>query len=129
MTAEQVLATLRARGARIDARGGRLHIEAPKGALDAGLKAALVAHKAELVDLLAISSYRMIAATFGDIAGFWIAGAQLPAPTLEYAIDEAATTGDLNALAAALSVYKQAAQDACARTGSKLSGGTPRTRP
>lgn len=115
MTAVQVLAALRARRARVEVRGRGLHIEAPKGALGADLKAAIVAQKAELVDLLTMDPQPLIAAMFDDIAAFWVEGAELPPVDLENAIEEAALAGDSAALTAALSVYRQAAQEACAR--------------
>ena len=89
MTAVQVLAALRARGARVEVRSGRLRIEAPKGVLDVGLRAALDAGKAELLDLLTAEPHALVAATFARIARWWVEGAVLPARELEDAVDRA----------------------------------------
>jgi hypothetical protein len=113
MTAVEVFALLRARGARLELRGALLHLEAPKGALDAGLKAALIAQKADLVELLTVDLEALIAGTFERIAKFWIGGADLPPPEFEAAIDAAVRAGDVTALNAALSLYEQAAQERC----------------
>lgn len=53
MTAIALLADLRKRGASIAAVGDRLRIEAPKGSVTQPLWQSLVAHKAELLSLLA----------------------------------------------------------------------------
>lgn len=114
MTAAQVLATLRARGARLEVRSGRLRIEAPKGVLDLELRAALDAGKVELLDLLTAHPRALVAATFERIAGWWVEGAELPAHGLEDAVDQAATAGDLDALTVALDTYEEAARICCA---------------
>ena len=122
MTAVQVLATLRARGARVEVRSGRLRIEAPKGVLDLGLRAALDAGKAELLDLLTADPHALVAATFARIAGWWVEGAELPAHGLEDAVDQAALAGDLDALTVALGTYEEAARTSCCAVASPVVG-------
>jgi hypothetical protein len=53
MTLSDVLAATQAAGIRLEARGAALHVEAPPGAVTSELRAALVAHKP---DLLAVVS-------------------------------------------------------------------------
>ena len=53
MTAEELLASLAHRGITVAARGGDLHLRAPRGALTTDLRAALRSHKPALVRLLA----------------------------------------------------------------------------
>lgn len=52
MTVDDLLDALRRRRVRLAADGDRLHVEAPSGALTPDLKAALTAHKAELLNTL-----------------------------------------------------------------------------
>src|SRR5438093_1655748 len=52
MTAEEILNEIRILGGRLEARGGRLHVEAPKGVLKPEHREALVAFKPELLALL-----------------------------------------------------------------------------
>lgn len=52
MTARALLADLRRRGATVQACGGRLVIEAPKGRVTETLRQSLAAHKNELLTLL-----------------------------------------------------------------------------
>lgn len=52
MTAAALLADLQARGVRVAVKGGRLQVEAPKGAVDPAVRAALAEHKAELLAAL-----------------------------------------------------------------------------
>lgn len=52
MTAEAILEHLRSLGARVFLVGDKLRVEAPAGVLTDDLKAALAAHKADLVRLL-----------------------------------------------------------------------------
>ena len=54
MSPEGVLATLRARGASVGVRCGRIHVEAPRGVLDDELKAAIIDQKTELLALLTV---------------------------------------------------------------------------
>ena len=60
--------------------------------LDANQKAALVAQKTELVDLLTIDVYALIAATFEDIS--LRSGSRTPSCRLDDAIHDAALAGD-----------------------------------
>jgi hypothetical protein len=55
MTALELIARLRERGIRIAARDGELELDAPKGALDAELRAELLSRKSELLRLLSWS--------------------------------------------------------------------------
>lgn len=55
MTALELIARLRELGIRIAARDGELEVDAPRGALDATLRAELLSHKSELLRLLAWS--------------------------------------------------------------------------
>jgi hypothetical protein len=52
MTMAELVAELAARNVKIEAVDGRLRLDVPKGALAAGLRAALTEHKAELLALL-----------------------------------------------------------------------------
>ena len=52
MTADEILAVAQHAGVRLSARGDRLHVQAPAGALTPELRAALARHKAELLALL-----------------------------------------------------------------------------
>ena len=47
---------LQADGIRLEARGDRLHVDAPKGAVSAEVRLLLVSRKAELLDALAVST-------------------------------------------------------------------------
>lgn len=120
MTAGQLLAALQARQARVTVRDGRLHVEAPQGALDASLKAALRAQRDAVVALLTTDPGALLTTTFERIAAFWIEGAELPPTELEHDIDRAVLAGDLAALSAALSIYEQAARHACAQRQHKI---------
>ncbi len=53
MTAGDLLADLLREGVTLSAVGGRLHVEAPRGVLTPGFRAALAGHKAELLRILA----------------------------------------------------------------------------
>lgn len=57
MTAAELLAVLESLEVDIAAREGTLHVNAPKGQLNADLKAAIAAHKTELLELLAARSF------------------------------------------------------------------------
>lgn len=118
-SASRLLAAVRGRGIRAEARGAKLHLVAPPGTLDAALKAELAAHKAELLAELAAEAddhreraHVLIAATFEKVTAFWIEGATLPPAELEAGIDDAALAGDLPALRQALEVYLAAARHA-----------------
>ncbi len=52
MTTIELLTTLRGHGVTLTARGDRLHVDAPQGALTSVLRAALREHKAAVLDLL-----------------------------------------------------------------------------
>ena len=52
MTAKEILQEIRNLGGRLEARGDRLHVEAPKGVLRAEHRDALAAFKPELLALL-----------------------------------------------------------------------------
>jgi len=52
MTAEEILNEIRILGGRLEARGGRLHVEAPKGVLKPEHREALATFKTELLALL-----------------------------------------------------------------------------
>lgn len=139
MSAVEVLATLWERGASVAVRGDDLRIRAPRGAIDAQLRAALAAHKAELLRLLtrpypevgpatstdaatdsppegALSGYyALLSETFERIASWWVEGADLPPAELEEDIDRAVLLGDVQRIRDALTVYEQAARENCAR--------------
>lgn len=55
MTAIELLAQLRGRGVIIEAKGERLRVEAPKGAMTPELREALTAHKLEVLALTTIA--------------------------------------------------------------------------
>ena len=52
MTAQEILAEIRNLGGRLEARGDRLHVEAPLGKVTPELKTRLALHKVELMNLL-----------------------------------------------------------------------------
>jgi len=60
MSPAELLALLNERGVVLKVAAGRLRIDAPKGVLTPGLQAALVAHKAEIIELLTRSGSREI---------------------------------------------------------------------
>jgi hypothetical protein len=53
VSAARLLAGLRCRGVQVQAAGGRLSVDAPRGKLAAGDRAALRERKAEVLDVLA----------------------------------------------------------------------------
>jgi sulfur transfer complex TusBCD TusB component (DsrH family) len=55
MTLRDLLTETRNAGIQLEARGDRLHVEAPAGAVTPELRAALVAHKPDLLAVLAPS--------------------------------------------------------------------------
>lgn len=66
MNAAELLGNLSGRGVRLTLHGGRLRVEAPAGAVTPQDRAALAAHKPELVRLLAV-----------EAGGFWTEGDDL----------------------------------------------------
>jgi pyochelin synthetase len=52
VNAPELLAELQGRGMRLEAIGGRLRYDAPKGALTPELRRAMAEHKAELLGLV-----------------------------------------------------------------------------
>lgn len=66
MNAVDLMNRLQAAGVRIDARGDRLHVEAPAGSITPELRQALADHKAELLALHAIRNRLLaLASTMG----------------------------------------------------------------
>lgn len=58
MTTLELLKELKTKGVSLSVVGGKLHYNAPTGALTPNLKAALHAHKAELVEIISKSQYK-----------------------------------------------------------------------
>jgi hypothetical protein len=77
VTALDILAVARTTGILLEARGERLHVEAPPGTLTPELRRAMVQRKAELLDLLAAPI------TFVTLKG----GLVLPVPAVRLALD------------------------------------------
>jgi hypothetical protein len=57
MTALELLNDMRTRDIRLECRGDKLHVDAPKGAVTPEIRATLLEHKAELLALLAEEAY------------------------------------------------------------------------
>jgi hypothetical protein len=88
MSAIQLIRQCRAAGIYLQARGDRLHIEAPPGSLTPELRQALVDHKA---DLLALHVIRVRLRTLGASLGIPRAVVdELPVEELEATAEQAA---------------------------------------
>jgi hypothetical protein len=77
MTLPEVLTVVQTAGIRLEARGERLHVEAPPGAVTPALREALTTHKPALLVLLAPSR------AFVTLRG----GLTVPAEALQLALD------------------------------------------
>jgi hypothetical protein len=55
MSVAELLTTIRAAGIQLEARGDRLHVDAPRGVLTPHLRDALARHKSELLTVLSPS--------------------------------------------------------------------------
>jgi hypothetical protein len=91
MSAIQLIHQCRAAGICLQARGDRLHIEAPPGSLTLGLRQALADHKADLLALHAIRARLLaLAATMGIPRAVVD---ELPVEELEATAEQAALCG------------------------------------
>jgi hypothetical protein len=77
MTLPEILTVVRTAGIQLEARGERLHVEAPPGTVTPALRAALVTHKVELLAVLSPSR------SFVALKG----GLTVPAEALRLAFD------------------------------------------
>ena len=122
MTSKELLAELQNRGVALEAVGGRLRYDAPKGALTPALRRAMAAHKAELLGLVK-QHLRTQATDIVAVAELLVAGQALGwlelaiGPGLSLRAGEDAWTRFLEhpppgALAAALAVAKARIEEA-----------------
>src|SRR5919197_4011240 len=81
VTAAELLAELQGRGVRLEAIGGRLRYDAPKGALTPELRRAMAAHKAEILGLVE-QHLRTQAMDIVAVAQLLVAGQALGWPRL-----------------------------------------------